>query len=139
VGRSLVVLALLSPALAVPLPHFFRALHLNGSAAMDRFKVPVSDRWSSRRKLLIDRLSHLDREQLVIVRYPWTSWRVEEELAYNSADIDDQRVIFAHDFGPQENRALLNRYPDRSVVLLTFDPETGQEKIEPYSEAADAQ
>jgi hypothetical protein len=139
VGRPLVVLALLSPALITPLPHLLRPLTTAHALAAGTIKAPPDLHWPRRRKALIDELSHLDRDQLVIVRYPWLRWRVEEEWVYNGADIDHQRVIFAHDFGPDENRALLDHYPDRSVVLLTFDPDTGQEKIEPYSTAADAQ
>ena len=139
VGRALVVLALVSPALITPLPHLLRSFHLDGAPATDTLKVPASDKWSTRRMDLIHQLAHLDREQLVIVRYPWPDWRVDEEWVYNGADIDHQRVVFAHDFGPVENRALLNHYPDRSVVLVTFDPYTGKEKVEPYSEAADKQ
>jgi hypothetical protein len=99
---------------------------------------PAND-WPSRDKALIARLSRLDRPQLVIVRYPWLSWRVEEEWVYNGADIDHQRVIFAHDLGTEENRALLNYYPGRSVLLLTFDPVSGEEKIEPYPPAPNRQ
>jgi len=75
----------------------------------------------------------------VIVRYPSPGWRITEEWVYSSADIDHQRVVFAHDFGLEQNRALLNYYPDRTALLLTFDPASGQEHIEPYPSATSQQ
>ena len=69
----------------------------------------------------IRRLSTFDGEQLVIVRYPYPAWRVGEEWVYNSANIDAQRIVFAHDLGIEQNRALLDYYPRRRVWLMTFD------------------
>lgn len=101
-------------------------------------KSPSSQvNWSNRRTALIRRLTALQEPQLVFVRYPSPDWRVTQEWVYNSADIDHQRVILAHDFGPEQDRALLNYYPNRAVWLLTFDPSSGREHIEPYSLAAD--
>jgi hypothetical protein len=139
IGRPLVVLALLAPALTAPLPHLFRSLGVGHAQLTGGVDDAPPLKWSVSRKALIDRLSRLDRNQLVIVRYPWTLWRVKEEWVYNGADIDRQHVIFAHDFGPDENRALLNHYPDRAALLLTFDPVTAEAKVQPYSEAADGQ
>jgi hypothetical protein len=74
---------------------------------------------------------------LVIVRYPSSDWRAdEEEWVYNGADIDNQRVIFAHDLGEQENQALLRYYSGRQVYMLTFDPQTGQDHLGPYAASA---
>jgi hypothetical protein len=81
---------------------------------------------------LIRSLSALDRPQLVIVRYPSPDWKVDQEWVYNSADIDRQRVVFAHDLGAEKDRALLDYYPDRAALLLTFDPVSGKEKLEAY-------
>jgi hypothetical protein len=68
----------------------------------------------------------------VIVRYPSPDWRLDEEWVYNSADIDSQRVIFAHDLGAAKDRALLAYYPNRAALLLTFDPISGVETVGPY-------
>jgi len=89
--------------------------------------------WSERRAALIRRLSALPKPQLVFVRYPSADWRIHEEWVFNSADIDHQRVVFAHDFGPEQDQALLQYYPDRTVWLLTFDPISGLEHLQPYS------
>ena len=69
----------------------------------------------------------------MIVRYPNTSWNVGEEWVYNGADIDRQRVVFAHDLGAEEDRKLLAYYPDRKAWLLTFDAQSGADKIQPYT------
>jgi hypothetical protein len=68
----------------------------------------------------------------VIVRYPAPDWHVAEEWVYNGADIDGERVVFAHDLGTEQDRALLDYYPDRTALLLTFESVSGQEHIEPY-------
>ncbi len=92
--------------------------------------------WPYRRAALIRSLAALDRPQLVFVRYPWPAWNVGpivlQEWVYNSAEIDRQRVVFAHDLGAEKDRALLAYYPDRTAHLLTFDPATGMEKLAPY-------
>lgn len=94
--------------------------------------LSYQDAWPYRRAALIGSLSALDRPQLVIVRYPSPDWNLGEEWVYNSADIDHQRVIFAHDLGAEKDRALLAYYSDRTALLLTFDPVSGEEKLEAY-------
>jgi hypothetical protein len=92
--------------------------------------------WQYRRAAVVCKLSKLDKPQLVFVRYPSPVWNVAEEWVYNSADIDSQRVVFAHDLGAEKDREILNYYPDRTASLLTFDPVSGMEKLEPYPDAA---
>jgi len=94
--------------------------------------ISSPDLWSNRRAALIRRLSVLGSPELVIVRYPSPNWHIEQEWVYNSANIDQQRVIFAHDLGAEEDRALLDYYPNRLAVLLTFDPVSGREELHPY-------
>ena len=94
--------------------------------------MPLQASWSERRFALIERLSSLDRPQLVIVRYPSPDWHLGDEWVYNGADIDGQRVIFAHDLGADQDRALLDYYWDRAALLLTFNSASGQEQIEPF-------
>lgn len=118
VGAFLVVLALLARSLLLIL-----------------IPGPPPLVWPVHRVALIERLSALKQRQLVIVRYPAPGWHILTEWVYNSADIDGQRVIFAHDLGPVQNQALLSHYSDRAVSLLTFDPTSGQESLQPYSGA----
>jgi hypothetical protein len=102
-----------------------------------RCSSPFGPYWAVRRSVLIQNLSASDRPALVIVRYPSSDWRAdEEEWVYNGADIDNQRVIFAHDLGEQENQALLRYYSGRQVYMLTFDPQTGQDHLGPYAASA---
>jgi hypothetical protein len=70
---------------------------------------------------LVHRLSEMDGDHLVIVRYPSPDWRLGDEWVYNRADIDSQRVVFAHDLGKTENEMLLHYYSGRRAWLLTFD------------------
>jgi hypothetical protein len=78
------------------------------------------------RAALIRRLSAMDGEHLVIVRYPYPAWQVATEWVYNGADIDSQPVIFAHDLGMKENEALLSYYPSRRKWLITFSGDLAQ-------------
>jgi hypothetical protein len=134
VGAALVLLALTSPATAF----IYYAVRLHQQISVQ----PIGDssamnvaNWPERRGALIERLSKFDRRQLVIVRYPSPSWDIHHEWVYNGADIDRQRVVFAHDLGTEQDRTLLDYYPDRTALLLTFDSVSGQEHIEPYPPA----
>ena len=130
IGIALVLLGLTPPAIVNILPLLpVKTLPLLQQLTMS----PTAwDSWSNGRAALLARLSALDRRQLVIVRYPSPDWNILEEWVYNSADIDHQRVVFAHDLGMEENRALLNYYSDRTPLLLTFDSKSGKEQIGPY-------
>jgi hypothetical protein len=133
VGPALVVLALAWPAINSAFIRLPRLLHRTSAPAAGNSKAPQPpDSWPDRRVALLNRLAKLDRRQLVIVRYPSPDWKVGEEWVYNGADIDQQRVVLAHDLGTEENRVLLNYYPDRTPLLLAFDPATDQEQIIPY-------
>ena len=125
-GKVLAFAVVLSPA-SRPLLHYVEHI---------RKPAPDAQRWGIQRAELIDSLSKRDKRQLIIVRYPYPAWRVRDEWVYNSADIDAQRVIFAHDLGAVKDRELLAYYPDRDSWLLTFDPVSGQYKLSPYTENA---
>ena len=38
---------------------------------------------------------------------------------YNSAGIDDQKIVWAHDMGEEKNRELLEYFSDREICLVT--------------------
>ena len=132
-GVALILLVLATPvadALVVQVLSLLQATP-GPSATMAGANFIHAD-WSGRRAALIARLSALERRQLVIVRYPSPDWDVDEEWVYNGADLDRQRVVFAHDLGTEQNRALFNYYSDRTALLMTFDSASKQEHIEPY-------
>jgi len=132
IGAVLVLLALLSPVLFTPVFLPMVDSLLPRPIGLFFSRAPSKDKWPDRRAALIRLLSARQKPQLVIVRYPLPGWRVPEEWVYNGADIDHQRVVLAHDFGPEQDQALLNYYPDRTAWLLTFNPETGLEHLQPY-------
>ena len=104
-GLILVLAALGEPAilqLAVQTPQLWKNSVRTSSG--DDSNEQDQDNWPRDRAALIERLSTSERPQLVIVRYPSPDWNVGEEWVYNGADIDHQRVIFAHDLGPRRIR-----------------------------------
>ncbi len=132
VGVVPVLVALALPAFAALPSHAVILPQSSQAFSEDTGNVSPPGNWADRRAALVERLSALDRRQLVIVRYPSPDWHLIEEWVYNGADIDHQRVVFAHDLGIPENRALLHYYPDRTAMLLTFDNVSRQEQIVPY-------
>jgi hypothetical protein len=71
-----------------------------------------------RRAQLLRQLSERNGQQLVVVRYPDPNACVTYEWVYNGADPDSQKVVFAHDRGPIEDRALFGYYKARPKWLL---------------------
>src|ERR1700722_2399213 len=66
--------------------------------------------------------------QLVFVRY-WPRHQFEEWV-HNAADIDRARIVWARDLGPEEDRKLLNYYPDRTAWLL--EPDAHPPRLQSY-------
>ena len=135
-GAILVLAALLRPAIVgftpVPAMASLAPASLKWVFADPGAWTSSDSSWAYRDGALTQRLSLLDRPQLVFVRYPAPDWRLGEEWVYNGADFDRQRVVFAHDLGEEMDKALLDYYPDRAAQLLTFDPVSGREQIQPY-------
>ncbi len=66
--------------------------------------------------------------QLVFVHYlPFHPLR---EWITNQADIDHAKIVWALDLGPEENRALIGYYPDRTVWLA--EPDMRPPRLRPY-------
>ena len=66
-------------------------------------------------------------QQLVFVRY-WSQHEFQEWV-HNTADIDEARIVWARDLGP-ENQTLLRYYPDRTAWLL--EPDARPPRLAPY-------
>jgi len=102
----------------------------DSTAALTYFGARLFNMGVARARIL-KQLEASGGKHLVFVRYG-LSHNLGEEWVYNGADIDRQRVIFAHDLGTEQNRTLLSYYPNRTALLLTLDSKSGWEHIEPY-------
>jgi hypothetical protein len=63
------------------------------------------------------RLLRTGQSHLVFVHYD-PSYTIHREWVYNSGDLANSAVIFAHDLGERRNPTLVAAYPGRSVWLL---------------------
>jgi hypothetical protein len=117
IGSLLVMLVLLYPAVK-SLTGRNAGVGSNEAAVWTK-----SDDWPYRRAEMIQTLQHREKRQLVFVRYPSPEWDVGVEWVYNGADIDGQRVVFAHDLGSDENAKLLEYYRDREAWLVNVKTE----------------
>ena len=75
------------------------------------------------------RLEQLAGKQLVIVRYSPQHYPLDEWV-YNSAEIDDSKVIWARDMDASKNLELLHYYKDRKVWMV--EPDSQPAKVYPY-------
>jgi len=76
------------------------------------------------------RLEQMPGKQLVIVRYA-TNHDPMSEWVYNSADIDNSKVVWARDMDSANNKELIEHCKDRSVWLVR--PDEDPYKIESYT------
>jgi hypothetical protein len=86
-----------------------------------------------RRIAIRNQLAQLSGKQLVFVRY-WPQHIFQDEWVYNRAAIDEARVVWARDLGPEENEKLTSYYPDRKVWLLEADAQPP--RLSPYVKPA---
>ena len=68
-------------------------------------------------------------KHVILVHYTG-SQSPHEEWVYNSADIDAQDVIWAHDLGRVDNAPLLEYYKDRKI--WRFQPDINPRWLDPY-------
>lgn len=95
------------------------------------------------RSHILDNLMQKPGRQLVLVRYSPTLYDLSLhskgkwppsgvwEWVYNSADINDQKVIWAQDMGTAKNQELIRYYKNRRVWLLYADHQPP--KLVPYA------
>jgi hypothetical protein len=84
---------------------------------------------NARRDQLTGLLNDQDGKHVILVHYTG-SQSPHEEWVYNTADIDGQDVIWAHDLGSVENAPLLEYYKDRKIWL--FQPDIDFLRLDPY-------
>jgi hypothetical protein len=105
---------------------FWYGLHLvdrsDLSAAMRPYETwdAVNHGNPERRIAMNRKLAAIPGKLLVFVRY-LPRHIFQEEWVYNSADIDEARVVFARDLGTEANERLRRYFPDRAVWLLEPD------------------
>jgi hypothetical protein len=81
------------------------------------------------RERIIEKLESLPGKHIIFVEYPEGPQAVYEWV-YNGADIDAQRVIWAHALDPASNTELAQHYHDRSIwVLVARDNDYHVERI----------
>lgn len=79
---------------------------------------------------VLQKLNFEPGQHLVLVHYS-PEHSPHDEIVYNGPDIDSQKIIWAFDFGPQEDRPLLDYYKGRKVWLVQPDPP--HPTLQPYS------
>jgi hypothetical protein len=84
-----------------------------------------------RRAKILSELEHSPGDHLVIVRYQPDHDFILDEWVYNHANIDDSKVIWARDMGPQ-NVELLHYFRHRHAWLV--EPDYNPPRLTPYAE-----
>jgi hypothetical protein len=86
--------------------------------------------FGTERAQLEAKLENLNGKQLVLVRYS-PEHNTFNEWVYNSADIDNAKVIWAREMDAVNNAELIHYFKDHQVWLV--QPDNIPAKIEPYS------
>lgn len=81
---------------------------------------PSASYWYMDRARVVRELKQGQDRHLVIVRYG-PNHSPLEEWVYNRADIDNAKVVWAREMGPQSDRELIDYFKDRNVWLLQAD------------------
>jgi hypothetical protein len=92
---------------------------------------PAPTTRNAHRDEVLSLLNDFVEKHVILVRYTG-SQSPHEEWVYNSANIDAQDVIWAHDLGDVENARLLEYYKDRKIWL--FQPDITILRLDPYGE-----
>jgi hypothetical protein len=87
----------------------------------------------SQRRSIRQQLEQLPGRQLVFVRYS-PGYSIHDEWVYNQADLQQAKVIFAHDLSTERDQTLLAEFPGRQVLRLTLSP--AEARLAPLSTAA---
>lgn len=129
VGLTLVRLTVTLCVFLAGVRAFAEPLHLDLSSLVFEWYGRSSE-FGVEREQIEAGMKKLSGKQLVIVRYspehnPLVEW------VYNTADIDNAKVVWAREMDENENLELLHYYKDRSVWLV--EPDAKPAKISAYS------
>jgi hypothetical protein len=94
--------------------------------------APIEPRWPPGNLALpklVATLEAIPGPHLVIVKYG-ADHNVDRDWIYNEPDIDRARIVWARDMGSEQNKELLNYFPQRHAWLIHGDEE--QPRLEPY-------
>jgi hypothetical protein len=91
----------------------------------------LNHRNPARRIFVAGELEQVPGKLLVFVRYQ-PHHIFQDEWVYNAADIDGARVVWARDLGAEENRKLIQYFPDRVPILL--EPDYQPPRLSPYEQ-----
>jgi len=81
---------------------------------------------------ILRRFDSTPERHVVFVQYDRRAF-LTTEWVYNEADIDNSKIIWANDMGPEKNREVLSYYPKRKFWLVRPDDAPGD--LLPYSAA----
>jgi hypothetical protein len=85
------------------------------------------------REQVVKTLASTPGRHVVLLRYAPTHC-VHREWVYNSANIYQQRVIWAHEMGPQWDQPFVDHYPDRQFWIL--EPDQWPPRLTRFGDAA---
>ena len=69
---------------------------------------------------IIEKLNNNKEKDLIFVKYN-KNHNIHMEWVYNSADIDNSDIIWAHCLGPEKDKAMINYYKNRKIWVLFPD------------------
>jgi hypothetical protein len=118
------------------------ALCYPGLAVMSLLAEPPipADATHVQRAALLDQLRHDGDKHLVLVRYyhPKPHGLGHEDWVFNEADIDGSRVVWAREISPEQDRRLLDYYPDRRAWLLEVEVDKRSYRLSPHPLAGES-
>src|SRR2546423_3975210 len=82
------------------------------------------------RAAIADTLNHTPGKHLIMVRYE-EDHNIHDVWAFNGAEIDGAKVLWARELGPEQNAKLFTYFKDRQIWLVT--PDTDNTFLEPYT------
>ena len=92
------------------------------------------DSQNLKRAAMLKQLENSPGNQVVIVRYKPDHDFILDEWVFNLADIDNSKVLWARDMGPQQNRELLRYFSDRHFWIV--EPDTKPVTLTVYDEGS---